>query len=184
MKSTTKWVMSLAVIAAVFFYLPSAWGQLRTHSGAAKSDVEHPKALEKRVFQLTNEARSKNGLPPLDADKALTTVAREKCDEMIKRHLVSQGDPVDKRGLKKFDEIEPAQVGRAAKLGENVHMGSKNDYSDIETAARLIVNGFMGTPANRTNILNPAWTHLGVGVSIKGKESYVTQEFADRKKGK
>ncbi len=56
-------------------------------------------------------------------------------------------------------------------------MGSKDDYSDTETAARLIVNGFMGNPGLRSNILNPALTRLGVGASIKGEESYVIQEF-------
>ncbi|MCL4502931.1 MAG: hypothetical protein M1438_13945, partial [Deltaproteobacteria bacterium] len=63
MKSTKRWAMVLAVVTAVFLCPPSAWGQLRIHSGAAKGGGEHPKALEQRVFQLTNEARRKNGLP-------------------------------------------------------------------------------------------------------------------------
>jgi uncharacterized protein YkwD len=176
--------MGLAVITAVFLYLPSAWGQLRIHSGAAKSGVEHPKALEQRVFHLTNEARSKNGLPPLDLDKALTTMARQKGDDLIKSHRVSQSDhdPLAKRSLDSYGKEEPAKIGWGGKPGENIHMGSKDDYSDIETAARLIVNGFMGNSGLRSNILNPAFTHLGIGVSIKGKESYIVQEFAGKER--
>ncbi len=179
MKSTTRWAMGLAVLLAALLQQPLAWGQLRTHSGAAKSDVEHPKALEQRVFQLTNEARRKNGLPSLDQDKALTTLARQKGDELIKNHRISQTDqdPVAKRSLKDYGKEEPAKIGWGGKPGENIHMGSKDDYSDIETAARLIVNGYMGNPGLRSNILNPAFTRLGVGASIKGKESYVIQEF-------
>lgn len=179
MKSTAKWALGLTVIAAVFLYLPSAWGQLRTHSGAAKNGGEHPKALEQRVFHLTNEARRTNGLPPLDQDKALTTLARQKGDDLIKNHRVSQTaqDPLAKRSLNSYGKEEPAKIGWGGKPGENIHMGLKDDYTDIETAARLIINGFMGNEGLRSNILNSGFTHLGVGASIKGKESYVVQEF-------
>jgi uncharacterized protein YkwD len=183
MKSTAKWALGLTVIAAVLLQQPFAWGQLRIRSGAVKSGIEHPKALEKRVFQLTNEARRKNGLPAFDPDKTLTTLAREKSEEMIRHHYFSQADPVGQRKLDKYDKIEPAKIGWAGKPGENIHMGSKNDYSDINTAARLIVDGFMGSTNHRSNILNPAWTRMGVGVSIKGKESYVIQEFSGRQTG-
>ncbi len=177
MKSTSKWAMGLAVSAAIFLYLPSAWGQLRTQSGALKTGIEHPKALEQRVYHLTNEARRKNGLAPVNQDKALTTLAREKGDDLIKKHYFSQSDPTGNMKLERFDQHEPAWTGKRGKPGENIHMGLKNDYSEVETAARLIVNGFMSSPAHRSNILNPAFTHLGVGASIKGKESYVIQEF-------
>ena len=180
MKSTTRWAMCLAVIAVVFLYLPSAWGQLRTKSGAVKSSIEHPKALEQRVFRLTNEARGKNGLPPLAQDKVLTTLARQKGDDLINNRRVGQTDQdsLAKKSLKDYGKEEPAKIGWGGKPGENIHMGSKDDYSDVETAARLIVNGFMGNSGLRNNILNPAFTSLGVGVSIQGKESYIIQEFA------
>ena len=140
--------------------------------------------MEQRVFRLTNEARGKNGLPPLDQDKALTTLARQKGDDLIKNHRVSQTDQdsLAKRSLKDYGKEEPATIGRGGKPGENIHMGSKDDYSDIETAARLIVNGFMGNSGLRSNILNPAFTSLGVGVSIQGKESYVIQEFTGKER--
>jgi uncharacterized protein YkwD len=179
MKSATRWAMGLAVLLAVLLQQPLAWGQLRTKSGAVKSGIAHPKALEQRVFRLTNEARGKNGLPPLDQDKTLTTLARQKGDDLIKNHRISQTDhdPLAKRSLNSYGKEEPAKIGWGGKPGENIHMGSKDDYSDIETAARLIVNGFMGNSGLRSNLLNPAFTRLGVGASIQGKESYVVQEF-------
>ncbi|MCL4503217.1 MAG: CAP domain-containing protein [Deltaproteobacteria bacterium] len=185
MKSTTSWAMVLAVVTAVFLCPPSAWGQLRIHSGAAKSGGEHPKALEQRVFQLTNEARRKNGLPPLDQDKELSALARQKGDDLIKVHGVSQADhdPLAKRSLKSYSKEEPAKIGWGGKPGENIHMGSKDDYSDVETSARLIVNGFMGNSGLRNNILNSGFTRLGVGASVKGKESYVVQEFKGNETG-
>ena len=70
MKSNLKWTAALAVILAAWLYLPSAWGQVRVKSGASSRSggIQHPKELERRIFQLTNEGRRKNGLPSLDWD--------------------------------------------------------------------------------------------------------------------
>jgi uncharacterized protein YkwD len=182
MKSAATWGVGLAVCAAVLLQPPWAWGQLRIRSGAVKSGVEHPRALEKRVFQLTNEARRKNGLPALEADNGLATLARENGENMSKSHRVSQTDPRATRPPADYGAEEPAKNKAAARPGENIHMGLNDDYSDIETAARLIINTFMGAPGPRRNILNPAYTQMGVGVSIKGKESYVVQEFGPKDK--
>jgi uncharacterized protein YkwD len=184
MKSPTRWAMALAVLMAVLLQQPWAWGQLRIKSGAAKSGIEHPKGLEQRVFHLTNEARGKNGLPPLEQDKALMTLARQKGDDLIKNHGVRQTgqDSLANKSLKDYGKEEPATIGRWGKPGENIHLGSKDDYSDIETAARLIVNGFMGNSGLRANILNPAFSSLGVGVSIQGKDSCVIQEFTGKER--
>lgn len=180
MKLAATRAMGLAILMAILLQPAFAWGQLRTHSGAVKSGTEHPKALERRVFQLTNEARRKNGLPPLDPDSGLTDRARTQADTMIQDHTISQTSRDREKKIKQYDQEEPARIGLAGKPGENIHMGYKDDYSDVETAARLIVNGLMGSPPQRSNILNPAYTRMGVGVSIKGKESYIIQEFSQK----
>jgi uncharacterized protein YkwD len=182
MKFSTTVAALLMAFLAVILPQSEAWGQLRTKSGAVKSGVDHPKALENRVFHLTNEARRKNGLPPLGQDSQLTALAREQGDRLIKEHRFIQADRQRENKLPQYDREEPAKIGYAGKPGENIHMALKDDYSDIETAARLIVNGLMGSPALRSNILNPTFTHLGVGVCIKGKESYVVQEFGPKNK--
>jgi uncharacterized protein YkwD len=180
MKSTTFWGVGLAVFAAVLLQPPWAWGQLRIRSGAVKRGVEHPRALEKRIFQLTNEARRKNGLPALAADNNLATLAQENGENLSKSHRVSHTDSQAKRPPANYGGEEPAKSQAEGSPGENIHMGLNDDYSDIETAARLIVNTFMGAPGTRGNILNPAYKQMGVVVSIKGKESYVVQEFGPK----
>ena len=180
MKSATIWGVGLAVFAAVLLQPPWTWGQLRIRSGAVKSALEHPRAMEKRIFQLTNEARRKNGLPALAADNGLATLARENGENLSKSHRVSRTDPQAERPPANYGGEEPAKNQVEWRPGENIHMGLNDDYSDIETAARLIVNTFMGAPGTRGNILNPAYTHMGVVVSIKGKENYVVQEFGPK----
>lgn len=172
-----KWSGGLAVLLTVLLQQQIAWGQLRIHSGAAAYGIEHPKVLEHRIFELTNEARLKNGLAPLDLDKDLSVKAWEKGEDLIKSHYFRNSQPGKSR--KRFDSEEPAISGAGGKVGENIHMGLKQDYSDVNAASRLVVNYFMGSPL-RANILNPAWTRMGVGVSIQGEESYVIQEFGGK----
>lgn len=176
MSVTTKWALGLAVLLAALLQAPLAWGQLRTHSGAARSSLEHPKELEQRVFQFTNEARRKNGLPALEPDQTLMTLARAKSDDMIKRHYFSHPDPEGKTIKEHYAEVKPTRGGMVG-LGENICIGGKKAYDDTTTAARDIVDGFMVSPGHRQNILQPAYTHLGIGISIKDKDYFVTQCF-------
>ena len=58
-------------------------------------------------------------------------------------------------------------------------MGARLDYStDIKTQARFIVDGWMTSPGHRRNILDPNYTHIGVGVAAREKNCYATQVFA------
>ena len=77
MKYPAPWALGLALLSVTLLQQPCAWGQVRTHSGASnqQSGIEHPKELERRIFQLTNEARRENGLSALEPDNALTTLA-------------------------------------------------------------------------------------------------------------
>ena len=182
MKCVSPWALGLALLSVTLLQPPWAWGQVRTHSGALnrQSGIEHPKELERRIFQLTNEARRKNGLSALEPDNMLTTLAREKSDDMAKRQYFSHTNPEGKTIIDHYDDEKPAKIGLLGKIGENIHMGQRNDYSDIKTSARVIVDSWMISPGHRKNILDPAYTHLGVGVAVKGKECYATQSFGQK----
>ncbi len=182
MKCNATWALGLALLSVTLLQQPCAWGQVRTHSGALtkQSGLEHPKELERRIFQLTNEARRKNGLCALEPDNGLTTLARAKSDDMAKRHYFSHTNPEGKTIIDHYDDEKPAKIGLLGKIGENIHMGQRNDYSDIKTSARVIVDSWMISPGHRRNILNPAYTSLGVGVAVKGKECYATQSFGQK----
>jgi uncharacterized protein YkwD len=179
MKSTLKWTLVLAVLLAVLLQPPSAWGQLRTQSGSLtrKSSIKHPRELERRIFQLTNEARRKNGLPSLDPDETLADTARKHSDDMLARDYFSHTSP-DGQTVKDRLFDSPAVAKAISRAGENIYGGSGQDYSDIKTMSRVIVDGWMASPGHRANILYPTYTHLGVGVSIQGKDIRATQNFA------
>ncbi|MBM4301064.1 MAG: CAP domain-containing protein [Deltaproteobacteria bacterium] len=184
MKSNLKWTAAMAVMLAALLFLPSAWGQVRTTSGALSRSggIRHPKELERRIFQLTNEARRKNGLPSLDSDNDLAVKARAKSDDMLTNNYFSHTSPEGKTLKDRFQEEKPASIRNISRIGENIYMGAKLDYStDIKTQARLIVDGWMTSPGHRKNILDPRYNRMGVGVAAKDKMCYATQIFAQVK---
>jgi uncharacterized protein YkwD len=184
MKANLKWITVLAVMLAAWLLVPSAWGQLRIRSGATSksSGILHPRELERRIFQLTNEARHKDGLPSLDWDSSLAVKAREKSDDMLKNEYFSHTSPDGKTLKDRLQEEKPASIRNISRIGENIYVGARLDYStDIKTQARLIVDGWMTSPGHRRNILDPQYTDLGVGVAARDKKCYATQVFAGKK---
>ena len=184
MKSHLKWTAALAVMLAALLFLPSAWGQVRVKSGALSrsSGILHSKELERRIFQLTNEGRRKNGLPPLEWDNSLAVNAREKSDDMLTNNYFSHTSPDGKTLKDRFQDEKPASIRNISRIGENIYMGARLDFStDIKTQARLIVDGWMTSPGHRRNILDANYTLLGVGVAAKDKMCYATQVFAGMK---
>ena len=123
--------------------------------------------MERRIYQLTNEARRKYHLPPLDKDDALVATARAHSDDMLVRNFFNHVNP---DGKAPQDRIAPAYSRTLARTGENIWSGHGYDYSDSKLMARVIVDSWMTSPGHRANLLNPDYTHLGVGVSVLGKE--------------
>jgi uncharacterized protein YkwD len=184
MKSNLKWTAAMAVMLAALLFLPSAWGQVRVKSGALSRSggILHPKELERRIFQLTNEGRRKNGLPSLDSDNDLAVKARAKSGDMLTNNYFSHISPEGKTLKDRMQEEKPASYKTISRIGENIYMGARFDYSvDVKTQARMIVDGWMTSPGHRKNILDPSYTHMGVGVAAKDKMCYATQIFAQVK---
>jgi len=180
MKFPLKWLAALTALAAAGVWLPSASGQLRIQSGALSrsSGILHPRELEKQIFYLTNDARRRNGVAALTYDNSLTLKAREKSDDMLKNNYFSHTSPTGKTFKDRLQEEKPASFRTIYRAGENIYMGSRFDYNvDIKTQARLIVDGWMTSPGHRKNMLEPGFTHMGVGVSTRDKECYATQIF-------
>lgn len=120
-------------------------------------------AYEKKVVELTNQERAKNGLKPLALDTELSKVAREKSRDMQSKGYFSHtsptyGSPFEM--MKKF-----GITYRSA--GENIAMGQRTPEE--------VVKAWMNSSGHRANILNPNYTHIGVGHISTG--NYWTQMF-------
>jgi len=110
---------------------------------------------EQQLFELVNEERRAVGLAPLVWDERLVPVARQHSQEMFELGYFSHDSPV--KGSP-FDRIHAAGIDYQ-KAGENLA------YAQSVTVAH---RGLMDSPGHRANILDPAYTRIGIGVVDAG----------------
>jgi len=131
-----------------------------------------------RIWRLTNEIRGKYGIPPLNKDVTLDSLARAYCDDMLRRRFFSHTDP---EGLEAKDRVMPNYPGPIFRLGENIWKGWDMDTANREALARFIINSWMKSPGHRDNLLAMYFTHLGVGVALSGRDLRAVQIFVNLK---
>jgi uncharacterized protein YkwD len=174
--------LALVVILAAVLVLAEAWGQWLPfpQKGARRGETRifHLGEIEQGIYRLTNEVRRKNRLSSLDKDEALAAAARAHSDDMLRRNFFGHVNP-DGQSMK--ERLPPVAAATVSRAGENIWSGSGQDYTDSKRLVQIIVDSWMSSPAHRANLLNPEYTHLGVGVSLLGKEIRATQLFTDAK---
>ncbi len=125
-------------------------------------------AWEQRVFDLTNTERVKAGLRPFLADSCASGTARAWSATMLRTHQYEHSS-----SWAPLQACAEAAGGNAG-MAENIYSGNAGWHLTPEQAVR----GWMASPGHRANILNAAYTRLGVGFagSFSGKH-YATQQF-------
>jgi uncharacterized protein YkwD len=142
---------------------------------AARVGVEHSDEIERAILELVNQERAKAGTGPLQADGTLRATAEGHSDDMFVRNFFAHEDP---DGLSAADRIAQAHRRLIGLTGENIWMGVNIDLSEPKRAAASIMDDWMHSPGHRSNILKKEYTHLGVGVAVKGRDVRATQNFA------
>lgn len=110
---------------------------------------------EQQMVSLVNQARAQNNLPPLQVDMQLTNVARIKAQDMIDNNYFSHNSP--KYGSP-FDMMKSFGI-KYVYAGENI--AGNQSVTGAE-------NALMNSPEHRKNILNPNYTHIGIGIKKGG----------------
>ncbi|WP_129597952.1 CAP domain-containing protein [Anaerophilus nitritogenes] len=111
---------------------------------------------EDEILRLLNGERTKQGLKPLQLDLQVTKVARLKSQDMIDNNYFSHNSPTYGSP---FDMLKQFGV-EYAYAGENI--AGNPSVQDAHTA-------WMNSKGHRENILNPNFTHVGIGVKNGGK---------------
>jgi uncharacterized YkwD family protein/spore coat assembly protein SafA len=121
------------------------------------------RGYEKEVVRLVNEIRGQYGLAPLTENWELSRVARYKSQDMHDKGYFSHTSPTYGSP---FTMIKNFGLSYRT-AGENIAMG----YGDPQAVMR----GWMNSSGHRANILNGAFTQIGVGYVADG--NYWTQMF-------
>jgi uncharacterized protein YkwD len=128
-----------------------------------------PAALAEQMVAQVNRVRSEYGLPPLQEAPTLGALASERSADMAARRYFSHTTP---EGVDVFVLMEQRGI-RYYAAGENL---AWNTYGE-EQATAFALQGFLNSPPHRDNLLNPAFTQIGVGVARDGNKHYFTLVF-------
>lgn len=122
------------------------------------------------IFQKVNYQRRMKGMLPLVWDEGLAKMASAFSKQMADDKFFAH---VDNEGRTMADRVVEFEIKDWQKLGENLYM-AKGFLEPVD----LAIDGWMKSKTHRENILDPDWTHTGVGVySTKDGATYFTQEF-------
>lgn len=156
--------LALGVLVAGFF--------MRT-----PRDLEHLEQLAgvsgASVFALSNEERKAEGVPQLSLNPLVMRAAQLKAEDMAKEAYYAHVSPDGETPMHWLD-----QVGyKYQYVGENLTANIMDEES--------VVSAWMGSPGHRRNLLDPKFTHVGIGVAegtYKGKPAlFVVQMLATPK---
>ena len=114
-------------------------------------------AAEATLWQLMNGSRANNGVQPVAQHDTLVSLARWRSKDMVDRDYFSHD--VLGTGYQVYHWYDANGLSWSAG-GENI--GYNNGFSDADSPIK-IHEGFMASDSHRVNMLNPAWTHGGVG---------------------
>jgi uncharacterized protein YkwD len=188
MKSIVVKLMRLGLLAAVLVIFCTqmiplqAFSSPRVNQPEAVSPppgVKYLEKLEELVFDLTNEIRRAKGLASLNQDNELRNVARAYSTDMLVRRFFDHTNP---DGVSFHDRILNNYHHWLRFTGENIWGAFGYDSSKTQKLAKEIVDDWMSSPTHRANLLDPDFTHLGVGVSARNGTIRATQEFVGRSK--
>jgi uncharacterized protein YkwD len=114
-------------------------------------------SAEATLWQLLNGDRTNNGVAPLSQNGTLVSLAQWRSKDMVDRDFFSH--TILGTSYQIYHWYDSNHLSWSSG-GENI--GYNNGYSDADSPVQ-INQGFMDSPGHRANVLNPAWSHGGVG---------------------
>jgi uncharacterized protein YkwD len=130
-----------------------AWPE-REYYGRQTAKIADLAAVRAAILEAVNAARRDARLRPLTLDPRLNAAAQQHAEDMRDRHFYGHQTPEGR---------QPRQRVQAAgypvqSVGENIAEG--------QFTVDEVMNGWLQSPDHRKNILEPRFSHLGVGLAI------------------
>jgi len=146
----------LEILVALAFGLTSAGALATPPSVVAWDSGVSSSTSEGRLTALTNRTRVDAGLPVLEVDDRLATIARWRSEDMAVRDYFSHSIPPENR--KVFDAMT-ARGYCYEVAGENIGwLGGADDGAEA-----WIHQKFLESPTHRAVLLGKAWDVVGIG---------------------
>jgi uncharacterized protein YkwD len=131
---------------------------------ASQLQAADVRTLEQQMAGLLNADRAAAGLPPLKFDARLADVARAHSTDMARSGYFSHTSPTTGDPQSRLNRAGIAWGAYAENIAFN---------SSVAAAQKSL----MRSTGHRTNILNPQYDTLGIGIVPAGRQLMVTQVF-------
>lgn len=152
----------VAVATAVAVVATTAGAQARLGVDSASVAAVEPIGVaseEARFVELINELRRSEGLGELEVDVELVAGAHGWTEQ-----LIADG------GLSHAADLSVGVSSYWLKLGENVGVAPEGEIEALFAA-------FVASPTHYANLVDPAFTHVGVAVHHDGGRMWTTHRF-------
>lgn len=147
---------------------PSTRDSITLNLDLSNIELTDDKTSENKMVELVNDDRIRKGIVPLTVDPQLTQLARWRSRDMLMNNYFSH---INKKGQDVAD-IAQEQAILFDVIGENIAFAA-----DVNLAYK----GLFDSPGHRKNILDPGFSHIGIGVvnaGIYGR--MITQVFVTK----
>jgi len=141
-----------------FYVFLFAWprSQYFARQTAGLADIQ---AVREAMLAVVNAARQVEGSPPLTLDSRLSAAAQAHAQDMLARTYYAH---------QSLEGSMPRQRVRAA--GVNADLVAEN-LAAGQTSVENVIDAWLHSVDHRRNMLDPRFTHLGVGVAV-GSENH------------
>lgn len=120
-------------------------------------------AQTRKVLKMVNEERAKVGAKPLVMTEAQEWMAEQRAAELTALFDHTRPDGSSYASLAAEEGLE------CTRIGENIAAGQPN--------AEIVMASWMSSDGHRKNILDPSYTHIGIGCFQFGGMMYWVQYF-------
>ena len=138
-------------------------------------------ALEDELAGRVGEQRREHDLPTMQPDPDLQLAARAHAIEMLERGYLGHVSPDGHTVAGRVGILHRRFIGST---GENLaeHTGLAHQAADQTGPLALkLMSGFLESPEHRENLLDPDFTHHGVGAAGQGERVVVVHVFGARR---
>jgi len=130
-------------------------------------DLKFDEEAERKMLELVNKERQKQGLTELELDSSIQKVARNYALFMFKNGYISHQDP---EGKMASDRLKAGGINFFMS-GENIALSENTERA---------FQGLMASPSHKKNILFPFFRKIGIGAVDGGEFGMLfVQDFTD-----
>ena len=126
-------------------------------SGASSLSVAQVSSFEVDLMATLNRFRTTRGLRPFRSSPRLHTAALRHSSEMARHGYFDHASPNGAAFWRRIALYYPARGYRRWSVGENL------EYGQPGLGAAATLQGWLGSPAHRANVVSTRWRDAGIG---------------------